>query len=66
MPLPGVLAGTDVQWNPAEDVIEFSDRSFEVLIAEKHERVRCQPRLEKFAKTSPWSTAVFWMRQCLA
>ena len=59
------MAGTDVQRNPAEDLIEFSDRPFEVLIAGKHECVRHQPRLERFANRSPSSTSVFWMRQCL-
>jgi len=60
-----VLTRTDLRRNPAEDVIEFSDRPFEVLIAGKHECVRRQRRLESFANRSRWSTSVFWMRQCL-
>src|SRR4029453_208107 len=28
------------------------------------ECVRRQPRLERFANRSPWSTSVFWMRHC--
>jgi hypothetical protein len=52
----------NVRRNPAEDVIELSDRPLEILIAGKHECVPRQPGLKGLANRSLWSTSVFWIR----